>query len=97
MTEALITESGLEEFVLYVQNGNIFVAARQDSDSEFGRMEYFQRSPVGCLVKAYAPDGCQGEKVTAVDVEIGYCERRLTPLEILKIRLYVGTYWHIAF
>jgi len=94
------TESGLEEFILWVSDGLCTVVMRDNGD---GRHEStnWESPPEGVtVVKAYgSPDWiAMGASDNYHDaVIIGYCERRLTTHEEWRIRQFVATYWDIPF
>lgn len=94
-------ESELEEFVLWVNGGAVFLLARSDNDSDWMTYpEYNNPLGEGTIVKAYAsPDWQQMRMYPDWQdaVIIGYQERRLTAQEEREVRRYVAEYWYIPF
>lgn len=95
------TESGAEEFVLLVQGRWVTCIQRNDGQSGYSRDNYnvveFEKAGWK-LVKAYLYlSECDLWDSLAIFTEIGYHEQRLTALERLSVRCYVGSYWSFPF
>lgn len=97
----MCNESGLDEFVLWVNGGVVFCMDRSDHESEWQTFaEYGTYDDGGTVVKAYGSPDWQMEHLRDEwfdAVIIGYQERRLTPTEEWHIRYYVSHYWDIPF
>lgn len=95
------TESGAEEFVLLVRGRWVSCIQRNDGQSGYSRDNYnvVEFEKVGWkLVKVYLYPNDVGQWYSCgVYTEIGYHEQRLTALERLSVRCYVGHYWDIPF
>jgi len=95
------TESGLEEFVLWVQHDFVSCEIRADWESDWEAPYGLGISRMdGTIVKAYASHDWQFMAFNLAwesAVIIGYCERRLTDIEEAAIRRYVARYWEIPF
>lgn len=95
-TERMSTESGLEEFVLYVQDGFVWTIQRDDGQDRHKTWAYEETLEYN-IVKAYAPIPVIPKWLDEDDVIIGYCERRLTEVERQAVIKYVARYWDIPF
>jgi len=94
------TESGHEEFILAVKRSWVHTLERDDGQSYdiAHSREYEEYIRLGYkIVKAYSVGDKYDYWLTAADCEIGYHEQRLTALERLAVRCYVGKYWQIPF
>lgn len=95
------TESGFEEFILLVNGMYVRLIQRDDGQSGYVRDYTNVQSFLNLgwkLVKVYLELGNSDQWCDcAVYTEIGYCEQRLTALERLRARCYVGHYWDIPF
>ena len=94
------TESGLEEFLLFVYDDEVWTAERADDESVWMTMDAAYPPDGALVVKAYAPYDWQVMPVKSYwydAVIIGYHEARLTPRQEHLIRLRVMHYWDIPF
>jgi len=98
----MLTESGCEEFILFVRGEKCWCYRRDDGQSGHERDNVSERAWTDKgwkIVKVYMDysNGHYGWNPGVLNVEIGYHEQRLTPVERLAARLYVAHYWEIPF
>lgn len=94
------TESGLEEWILWVEGKSVITLDRADFESEWASNQLAYIAPSPNIVKAYAPADWQTlpyKPYWRELVIIGFRERRLTTEEENAIRDYVAQYWEIPF
>jgi len=97
----MLTESGAEEFMLIVRGKSVSCIQRDDGQNGYERCNYNVTSFLASgwkLVKVYLFPNNVGQNYSCgIYTEIGYHEQRLTALERLVVRCYVGSYWDIPF
>lgn len=95
------SESGLEEFIIWLHGDDAWVIARADHESARSSLYGPAIDDLnGRMVKAYAPADWQTMGVMWWFYEcviIGYRECRLTAEEEHRIRLLVSHYWELPF
>lgn len=94
------TESGFEEFVLWVSEAVVMTVMRQDNQCMHKHNDWDEPPHGTIIVKAYAPEKWQGYPYVPGnrdDVVVGYQEARLTERQRENVIDYVYRYWDIPF